>query len=466
MQDTIWTRTYGSTYSDFGYSIAAAKRDGFIVTGKMYDDSAGSTQLCLLRCENNGDTLWLRTYGGNGLDCGNSVQFTMDSGYVATGETNSFGAGYNDVYLVKTDGYGDTLWTATFGGPEYDRGNSIIQIDDGGYAIVGATESFGYGQMDVYLIRTDHEGNLLWQRTFGGDDIDYGECIQHSNDGGFIISGSTRSFSGMWNDVYLIKTDIDGNMQWQRTYGLYEREVGFSVKQTFDGGYIIAGSMMTYGNLKDIYVIKTDANGDTVWTRILGGPDEDIAYSVIQSPDGSYFITGFTYSYGFGASDIFLLHVGQYGDMLGMRTYGGDRTDIGYSIVESDPGEFIIAGATWSFGSGPYHADLYIVKVRPFFTDIDNNELLQQPFSINVFNNYPNPFNAKTTIEFALAAPGDVELTIYDITGAKVKELVSAHMVAGKHSVEWDASGCGSGTYFAKITTGIGSKTLKMVMIK
>jgi len=165
-----------------------------------------------------------RTYGGINSDLGYSVQQTQDGGYIIAGETESYGAGLIDVYLIKTDSLGDTLWTRTFGGTSWDYGRSVAQTSDGGYIITGYTWSYGAGYADVYLIKTDPLGNTLWTRTFGGIDGDVGYSIQQTSDGGYIITGKTNSYGAGSDDVYLIKTDTLG-------LGIHEKEEQRQVTQ-------------------------------------------------------------------------------------------------------------------------------------------------------------------------------------------------------------------------------------------
>ena len=205
-----------------------------------------------------------RTYGGSDWDDGSSVQQTSDGGYIIAGYTKSFGAG-GDVYLIKTDANGNLLWQKTYGGSGYDDGTSVKQTSDGGDIIAGWTESFGVGGRNVYLIKTDANGNLLWQKTYGGSDYDWVFSVQQTSDGGYIIAGLTESFGAGGRDVYLIKTDADGNLLWQKTYGGSDDDCGTSVQQTSDGGYIIAGYTFSFGAGEgDVYLIKTDANGNVL----------------------------------------------------------------------------------------------------------------------------------------------------------------------------------------------------------
>ena len=203
-----------------------------------------------------------RTYGGTRQDYGRSVAQTAEGGYVVVGRTSSFGAGGADVWVVRTDAIGDTVWTRAFGGPSTEFGNSVIQSADGGYVITAATKSFGAGGYDVWLIKTDAHGDTMWTRTFGGDGGDHGRSVSQTSDGGYIIAGETVSFGAGDYDVYLVKTDAAGDTMWTRTYGGTSIDIGYSVQQTTDGGYIIAGATSSFGaGHEDFWFIKTDSLG-------------------------------------------------------------------------------------------------------------------------------------------------------------------------------------------------------------
>ena len=201
------------------------------------------------------------TFGGSEYDSGFSVQQTSDGGYIITGKTSSFGSGDGDVWLIKTDTQGNEEWNQTFGGSENDGGYSVQQTTDGGYIIVGNTESFGNSKTDCWLLKTDSNGNEEWNQIFGADYMrDYGNSVQQTKDGGYIITGMTSSF-GINPEVWLIKTDNQGNEDWNQTFGGNYSAFGESVQQTTDGGYIITGSKDG-----DLWLIKTNSNGSKLAT--------------------------------------------------------------------------------------------------------------------------------------------------------------------------------------------------------
>jgi hypothetical protein len=206
-------------------------------------------------------------------------------------------------------------WNKTFGGSGYDEGASVQQTNDGGYIITGATDSYGAGFKDVWLIKTDSKGNMDWSETFGDLGDDEGASVQQINDGGYIITGVIDSSGDRyWRDLWLIKTDSEGNMDWSKIFGGLGDDGGASVQQTNNGGYIITGATASYdAGFKDVWLVKTDSEGNIDWSETFGGSGYDEGASVQQTNDGGYILTGLTYSHGYGVSDkdVWLIKIGE-----------------------------------------------------------------------------------------------------------------------------------------------------------
>jgi len=309
---------------------------------------------------------WEKTFGGAGCDEGYSVQQTSDGGFIIAGVTSSFGAGEYDVYLIKTDGDGNEVWSMTFGGTSYDGGYSVQQTTDGGFIIAGYKSWTGAVGQDIYLNKTSGNGNEVWSKTFGGSSYDYGRSVQQTRDGGFIITGYTSSFGAGEYDVYLIKTDGDGNEVWSKTFGGSNWDSGNSVQQTTDDGFIIAGGTESFGaGNYDVYLLKTDANGDEVWSKTFGGSSNDSGRSVQQTSDGGFIIAGETRSFGAGGRDVYLIKTDNDGNELWSKTFGGSSNDGGHSVRQTTDGGFISAGYTRSFGY-----DVYLIYYKPQISEI------------------------------------------------------------------------------------------------
>jgi hypothetical protein len=398
-------RTYGGPDGDLGRAVQQTTDGGYIVAGYTASYGTGGIDIYLVKTDASGDTLWTRTYGGGSDDCGYSVQQTSDGGYVIAGVTRSQGAGGDDVYLIKTGPAGETLWTRTYGGTADDNGYAVQQTADGGYIIAGYTWSFGAGLWDVYLIKANADGDTLWTRAFGGRHQDVSYSVQQTADGGYVIAGITSSYGAGGADIYLIKTDANGDVEWTRTYGTTESDEGYAVQQTTDGGYIVAGMTTSFGAGRcDVYLIKTSASGDTLWTRTFGGDHDEYGYSVHQVADGGYVIAGTTRSFGAGIDDIYLIKTSASGNALWTRTFGGDSFDYGHSVHQTADGGYVIAGYTLPSGASAY--DVYLIK-----TDSLGNVAVAEPKTSPTrtpalsLSCEPNPFSGTTTVRLSRHSP-------------------------------------------------------------
>jgi hypothetical protein len=362
-----FARTYGGMSDDRAFSVQQTSDGGYIVAGSTYSFGAGDYDIFLIKTDANGNIQWAKTYGGTDGDIAWSVQQTLDGGYIVAGWTNSFGAGGVDVFLIKTDANGNIQWAKTYGGTGYDLAYSVQQTSDGGYIAASWTDSFGAGIWDIFLIKTDANGNIQWAKTYGGTGEDLVSSVQQTSDGGYILAGWTTSFGAGSSDFFLIKTDANGNLQWAKTYGGISHDAAYSVQQTSDGGYIVAGYTFSFGaGNYDFFLIKTDANGNIIWAKTYGEAGYDLAYSVQQTSDGGYIVAGYTYSFGTGSFDFLLIKTDASGNVQWAKTYGGTGDDGALSVQQTSDGGYIVAGYTSYFSAGA--VDIFLVK-----TDANGN---------------------------------------------------------------------------------------------
>ena len=346
---------------------------------------------------------WEKNYGGTGVDEGNSVQQTTDGGYIVCGHTNSFGQTPGDIYIIKTNSQGDTLWTKTFRfGFGYTLGNSIQQTIDGGYIICGSMDnnnlfteglllkidgggneqwwkninyiSIGMSVKQTFdggyvvtgfggkLIKSDSQGDTVWTKTLSTNVTFTGYSVQQTIDSGYVICGGTYD-DGWTNEdnILLIKTNSQGDIIWSKIFGdTTDYKLGYSVKQTNDSGYIICG-----GTNDDLFLLKTDSQGDSLWIRTFGGVNKDIGYSVQQTNDGGYIITGvknwLVNSVG-DSSKVWLIKTDGFGNYQWDKTFGGLYTNIGKSVQQTSDGGYIVCGTFMKGGSGNGIWDVYLIK--------------------------------------------------------------------------------------------------------
>ena len=364
-QELDWTQTYAGTGSDVAWEVIQTVDGGYAIIGSTHTEGTGNPDAWLIKTDSSGDEEWNTTYGYPGFptaDHGYSIQQTSDGGYVFTGCTFSYGVGGGDVWLVKTLSDGTLDWHNTFGGASHDSGWSVKQTSDGGYVIAGTTASFGAGSFDIWIIKTDSSGNEVWNSTFGGSSQDMGSCVVETSDG-YVVVGRTLSFSvgSPGDDLWLIKTDLNGDHLWDRTYGASYNDGGHHIKQTPDGGFIIAGQSTYLGNPYDALLIKTDSDGYDEWIKTYGGPWMERGFSVDLTSDGGYILTGYGPN-ATGSDSIWLVKTDSNGDHEWNRTYVDDVHSEGRSVMEVGDGEYVVAGIK---SAEPTGYDIVLLKICP-----------------------------------------------------------------------------------------------------
>jgi hypothetical protein len=370
-------QTYGGTKSQQAFCVIQTNDGGYALAGYTQSYGVGTANFWLVKTDASGNEQWTRTYGGSKDDEARCVIQTSDGGYALAGYTTSFGAGGADFYVVKTDARGNEQWAKTYGGPKDDVAYSVVQTSDAGYALAGYTQSYGVGVANYWLVRTDADGNELWNKTYGGLGDDRCYSVIKTDDGGFALAGKTSSFSIGFSDLWLVKTDAYGNEIWNQTYGGYFDNLAYSVIQTSDGGYGLAGTTDAAGaGGVDMFLVKANSTGYEEWNNTYGGPGYEEAWSVVQTKsDGGYALGGSTTSYGPpGASHFWLVKTDSKGNILWNQTYGGLRNDTCYSMIQTSDGGYALAGSTASYGPGPLN--FWLVKtdqngVVPEFSSID-----------------------------------------------------------------------------------------------
>ena len=566
--DTVWTKTFGGSNIDIGHCVQQTADSGYIIAGytRSYGTISGRN-VWLVKTDKNGNQQWNNTFGGNADDEGYSVQQTIDGGYIISGYTKSFGAGLMDVFLIKADPSGNQVWSKTFGGVQDDEGYSVLETNDGDYVVSGVTSSSGAGSRDMWMIKTDPSGNLIWQKTHGGMSSDGAWYVAQTTDGGFILTGWTLSYGpGALGNAWLVKTDSLGNQQWNKFFGGDDVDRGYAVQQTTDGGYILTGYTDSFGaGLYDMLLIKTDSLGYAGWTKTFGGTGRDYGNSVQQTSDGGFIVLGYTLSFGAGGDDFYLVKTDANGNEEWFKTYGGSASDVGFFMRQTNDGGLIMTGHTLSFGSGIH--DVWLIKTEniipvemlSFTSKVTGNDVklfwstatetnnsgfeilrgvypaksgtqndkewesigfvpgfgtttevhhysfvdeslqsgnyqyrlkqvdfdgtfeysniievtIDAPIEFSLEQNFPNPFNSTTKIKYTIPASLNpskggtlVQLQVFDILGNAVATLVNEQKQPGTYEVEFNGTGLPSGIYFYKLKADNSIETKKMILLK
>ncbi len=482
---TTFQKTFGGANDDGGTSIVQTTDGGYIIAGYTKSFGTGTTNLYLIKTDLNGNSTWNKTYDNLG-STKQTVMQTSDGGFILS----------NYFSLIKTNSLGDTIWTKryTVTGNNFFI-NFVQQCSDGGYIATGQAYSSTSTSYEVALVKTDINGNLVWTKTYAGNQTDNGEAVQQTSDGGYIIGGSTYSFIPIHSDFYIIKTNNAGDTLWTKVYGGAGYDFLYSLKETNDGGYLAVGSydetFIPTGTLTtDIYIIKTNSFGDTLWTRTYGGPGYQEGHFGEQTSDGGYIITGYTSSVSGGNQDVFLLKLDPNGNQVWSNKYGGTSLDNGNTVHQTNDGGYIISGITGSFGSG--NNDLFIIRADSIGNSFCNQNTatfnnnsapttirntttimssggvsigttlsidsgiieitlcftigIEENKNKNQINIYPNPFYSSATVEIEEFNTNKYDLCVFDLSG---REVVKYEINSKK--VEIQMGSLSKGMYFYKV---------------
>lgn len=354
-----WSVTFGGSNDDRGAAVAEVSDGGFAVAGatKSY---GGGTSAYLVRLDSAGAEVWHRIYDESEEDLLYDVEQTAGGGFVLAGSTCVDGK--PALWVMKTDNTGAETWDFKFNGVGWSKASSVMQVADGGYVVTGWINSAD-SNLDVLLVKLSSAGSMEWSKTYGGTGADQGHCVIQTYDGGFVIAGETYSLGAGSSDVYLLKVNDDTNktVAWQRVFGGTGVDVGYSVQETADQGFIIGGTTYTKTSDYDMWLIKTDKQGLKQWDKTFGGTGCDKGYSTVQTWDGGYILVGETSSLGSGGADAWLIKTDSAGNQKWAEVFGGLGKDIGWQVRQTFDRGYIIAGETSSFGGGD--ADIWAIKV-------------------------------------------------------------------------------------------------------
>jgi hypothetical protein len=451
-------RVFGGTGYDYGNSVIQTYNSGYAVVGSTTSFGSGNTDMYLLITNSMGVALDQKTYGGINVDQGFSVKETSDSGLVIAGYTNSFGHGGYDMYVIKTDKNYNTVWTKTYGGPDWDFAYSIEQTpSDGGYIIAGSTYSYGSGNEDMFLVKINSFGDTLWTRTYGGAGDDEARSVKPTIDGGYILTGNTKSFGDPNGDMFIVKTDMNGDTAWTHKYQGPLDDNSYDVIQSNSGTeYIIGGETKTASLGFQGAILKLDISGtQTGFTSIYGSTADDGIRAITQTADGRFVTMGYTNSYGAGLSDFAFYIEKPIGTFVGSKTYGGTKIDKGYCIKGTNDGGFIICGTALSYSTFEH---IYLIKTDS--TGSSSGTVINTVTGINspniktnnTFLAYPNPANDLVSVQISskdFLNSKSIKISINDVLGRICAEKIVSTI--SSEPITINTSEIISGVYFISI---------------
>lgn len=394
----------GYDYASSGFQI---ENKGYIVCGSSSSYGNGNSDVFVVKVDSLGNPGVYSLYGGINVDRGNCIKRTTDNGYIITGFTNSFGSGGYDVYLIKLDSNLTEQWSKIYGGNDWDFGNSVIQSSDGGYMICGSTYSYGNGNEDYYIIKTNNLGDTVWTKTFGGPKQDVANSLIETSDGAYLVTGFSKSLGDTLGDFYTVKIDFNGDTLWTNRFGGAQADFGNDLLESSSGYYIVCGETKSLGaGGSDGVIYQISTSGITGTNYTFGGSSFDNFQSITERPDGKIAMTGKTTSFGFanGNGEVLIVVLKQDWSFVNATTFGSYEKESAFSIEVTQDNGFFICGQTNNTAN--LLEDAYIIKTDTLgfsaSTDIDAPLSITNPLTSNnlFFNIYPNPTNHIIYVDF------------------------------------------------------------------
>jgi hypothetical protein len=318
----LWTKTYGGNKPDFPYHMLATNDGNYFLVGYSQSYGGGDLDILLQKIDPAGNQIWLKTYGGYGNDYARDITATNDGNYLIVGSSNSQSTTGQNANLIKIDPAGNVIWSKTYGGSANDHGCIVKQCSDGGFIMLGQTYSYGVGNGDAWLVKTNSSGDTTWTKTFGGSQNDEGISLTVNNDDSFTFIIRDSSNAGQDIDTRIVKTNPTGSIIWDKTYGGNKKDTPKMIQKTSDGGYVVAAISRSFGWVNpDMWILKLTSTGDTTWTRHYGGSNNEHCYTVRELTDGSYIAVGKATSFG-PTMDPILLKINSNGTLtVGLQEF-------------------------------------------------------------------------------------------------------------------------------------------------
>jgi len=421
-----FVKTIGGSGYDRFYSMDSTSDGGYIMTGYTQLGDIGTVAVFVVKFNPSGDISWAKAIGSNeGYDYGNDIRQTSDGGYVIGGKTTSYGNYTNppdamDWMVIKLDSSGNLSWAKIIGEDGTDdfvERECVHQTSDGGYIMTGYTESYGGSDKDAFVVKLDSSGSVSWSKVFGESSFDNFLSIQQTSDGGYIASGATDSYGKGGHDILIAKLDSSGNLSWMKAYGEGSNEVAESnIIQTSDGGYVVTGYTKSYEDSDgDLFVLKLDSSGNIDWFKTIGEAGfSDVGFSIQQISEGGYVVWGRTESYGARGWDAFVVKLDPSGDFSWARTVGGTSDDVVNSIQQTSDGGYVMGGHTDSYGAG--NTDFLLAKLNSS-GECSGCSLIQDQTD-NVSVSSPDPTITEVIPEISSPTPNITSVTpnVTDVT--------------------------------------------------
>ena len=371
----MWQTTFGGVNGDYGSDIIECQDGGYAIIGGTMSFGAGETDAIIVRTDANGNELWNHTYGSEGSDSAIAIIECSSGGFAFTGYSRNGTEGRHNLWLVRTDASGDMLWERLYGGVDNDQGFALIEVSTGGFAVIGITRSFGsvdprtlIRTFDIWLLRTDSQGYLLWNRTYGGTADDIGHSVLEAPDGGFAFSGEFNSsyqsigagpLIQYHPDAFIIRTNANGEALWNHTYGGEANDFSRALIQLDDGSFALSGFTNTDADAPyDGLFVRTNSSGHSVFEAVHGSVKDDFFQTIIPCDSNGFALAGYTYI--FDSADLWLIRTDTQGTPVWTRIYGGLDDDLIRAGVRSEDG-FVLTGYTFSFGAGS--RDIWLLKI-------------------------------------------------------------------------------------------------------